>query len=145
MLSDTIPAFLSDLTYRPDAKRQVCLLPLGGIYWEDEMPDLREIMKIPEHDRDQMFRLFGIRVRLWKGETLPADEQQLWDAARLQMPSWALFQRQAISADDRHAQEEAERTTAESLGELFAKADEVSINEKGGLQRFSATFHLNKQ
>jgi len=37
-------------------------LPLGGIYWEDEMPDLRQIMKIHEEDRNQMFRLFSIRV-----------------------------------------------------------------------------------
>jgi hypothetical protein len=145
MLSATILALLSDLTYRSGAKRQVCLLPLGGIYWEDEMPDLREIIKIPEDDRNQMFRLFGIRVRLWKGEALPADDQLFWDASRAQMPSWALFQRQEISAHDLHAQDEAERAAAEGLGELFAKADEVSISEKGGLQRFSATLHLNKQ
>jgi hypothetical protein len=105
MLSETTLAHLSDLTYRPDAKRRVCLLPLGGIYWEDEMPDLRQIMKIPEDDRNQMFRLFGIRARFWKGEALPADEQRFWDTARSQMPSWALFQRQTISVDDRHAQD----------------------------------------
>ncbi len=145
MLSETTLAHLSDLTYRSDAERRVCLLPLGGIYWEDEMPALRQIMKIPEEDRNQMFRLFGIRVKLWKGEALPADDQLFWDTARLQTPSWALFQRQTISADDRHAQDEAERATTKGLGELFARADKVSISEKDGLQRFTATLDLKKQ
>jgi hypothetical protein len=146
MLSKTTLAHLSGLTYRPDAKRQVCLLPLGGIYWEDEMPDLRQIMKtIPEDDRNQMFRLFSIRVRLWKGEALPTDEQLFWDTARSQMPTWALFQRRTISADDRHAQDKAERATTEGLGELLCRADKMSLSAKDGLQRFSATFHLNKE
>lgn len=144
MLSQATLAYLSELTYRPDAKRQVCVLPLGGIYWDDEMPDLRQIMKVPEDDRNQMFRLFGIRVKLWKGEALPADDQLFWDTARSQMPSWALFQRQTISADDQDAQDEAERATAEGLREFFGRADKVSISEKDGLQSFSATFHLNK-
>ena len=145
MLSESLVAFLSELIYRPNAKRQVRLLPLGGIYWEDEMPDLREIMKIPEADRHQMFRLFGIRARLWKGEALPADEQLFWDTAHSQMPSWALFRRQTISDDDRQAQDEAERATTDGLGELFARADKVSISEKDGLQRFSATLNLSKE
>jgi hypothetical protein len=145
MMSETTLAHLSGLTYRPDAKRRVCLLPLAGIYWEDEMPDLHQTMKIPEDDRNQMFRLFSIRVRLWKGEALSADEQLFWDTARSQMPSWGLFQRQTISADDRHAQDEAERATMEGLGELFARADKVSISEKDGLQRFTATLDLKKE
>ena len=110
------------------------------------MPALRQIMKIPEEDRNQMFRLFGIRVKLWKGEALPADDQLFLDTARLQTPSWALFLRQTISADDRHAQDEAERATTKGLGELFARADKVkSISEKDGLQRFTATLDLKKR
>ncbi|MGA2377256.1 MAG: hypothetical protein ABSF72_17190 [Candidatus Sulfotelmatobacter sp.] len=145
MFTKTTIAQLSDLTYRPDAKLQVCLLPLAGIYWEDEMPDLHQIMKIPKDDRNQMFRLFGIRVRLWKGEVLSADEQLFWDTSRSQMPSWALFQRQTISDDDRRAQDEAEQAATDDLGELFDRADKVSNSTKDGLQRFTATFHLNKE
>lgn len=146
MLGKATLSHLSGLTYRSDAKRQVCLVPLGGIYWDDEMPDLRQIMKIiPEDDRNQMFRLFSIRVRLWRGEALPADEQLFWDTARSQMSTWALFQRLIISADDRHAQDEAERAATEGLRELLARADKVSISAENELQRFSATSHLNKE
>ena len=79
-MSETTLGFLSTLTYRADAKRQVCWLPLGGIYWEDEMPDIRHLMNIPEDDRNQIFRLFAIRLRLWKGEPLPDGERRFWDA-----------------------------------------------------------------
>ena len=43
------------------------------------MPDIRHLMNIPEDDRNQIFRLFAIRLRLWKGEPLPDVEQQFWD------------------------------------------------------------------
>lgn len=58
MLTEATLGFLSTLTYRADAKRQVCCLPLSGIYWEDEMPDIHYLIEIPENDRDQIFRLF---------------------------------------------------------------------------------------
>ena len=72
MLTETTLGFLSTLTYREEAKRQVCWLPLSGIFWEDEMPDIHYLNKVPETDRNQIFLLFTIRVRLWKGEALLA-------------------------------------------------------------------------
>jgi hypothetical protein len=145
MLSETTLGFLSTLTYRSDAKRQVCWLPLSGIYWEDEMPDIRHLMKIPEDDRNQIFRLFSIRLRLWKGEPLPDAERQFWDTTHSQVPSWAFFHRQQISADDQHAQDDAERATTEALEVLFADAHDVSISERDGVQSFSATFQSTKE
>ena len=145
MLSETTLGFLSPLTYRADAKRQVYWLPLGGIYWEDEMPDIRHLMNIPEDDRNQIFRLFSIRVRLWKGEPLPDAESQFWDTTHSQVPSWAFFHRQQISGDDQHAQEDAEQATTDALEALFADAHEVSVSEKDGVQSFSATFLLTKE
>jgi hypothetical protein len=145
MMSETTLGFLSTLTYRSDAKRQVCWLPLGGIYWEDEMPDIRHLMDIPEDDRNQIFRLFAIRLRLWKGEPLPDGERRFWDATYSQVPSWAFFRRQETSADDQHAQEQAERGAADALEALLADADRVSISEKDGVQEFSATFDLTKR
>lgn len=144
MISETTLGFLSTLTYRADAKRQVCLLPLGGIYWEDEMPDIL-LMNIPEDDRNQILRLFGIRLRLWKGEPLLDGEQELWDMTYSQVPGWAFFQRQQISEDDQHAQEQAEQDSADALEALLADADRISIREKDGVQEFSATFDLTKR
>lgn len=143
-MSETTLGFLSTLTYRPDAKRQVCWLPLGGIYWEDEMPDIRHLMNIPEDDRHQIFRLFSIRLRLWKGELLADAERQFWDTTYSRVPSWAFFRRQQISEDDQYAQEQAERGTADALQALLDDADQVSITEKNGVQEFSATFDLTK-
>src|SRR5689334_9451460 len=117
MLSETICRKLAEFTYRPDAKRQVCILPLTGIYWDDELPDIRELMKIPEDDRDEMFRLFGLRRKLWRGMTLQPDEQQLWDTARSEMPRWAFFSRLAISADDQRAQFQVEQETERGIAE----------------------------
>ena len=118
---------------------------LGGIYWEDEMPDIRHLMKIPQDDRNQIFRLFSIRLRLWKGEPLLDAEQQFWATTYSQVPSWAFFQRQQISDDDQHAQEQAEQAAADALEVLLADADLVSIREKDGVQEFSATFDLTKR
>src|SRR5215471_13621503 len=86
MLSETTIAQLSALRYRAGAKRQVCWIPLGGIYWDDEMPDIRQFMGIAEDDRDQVFRLFFIRTRIWKGLELSEDEQVFWDEAHARMP-----------------------------------------------------------
>src|SRR5579859_702093 len=145
MMSETTLGFLSTLTYRADAKRQICWLPLGGIYWDDEMPAIHHLMNIPKDDQYQIFRLFAIRMRLWKGEPLPAAEQQFWDASYSQVPKWAFFRRQQISDDDQHAQEQAEQAAAGALEALLADADRVSISEKDGVQEFSATFDLTKR
>jgi len=144
MLTETTLGFLSTLTYREDAKRQVCWLPLNGIYWGDEIPDIHYLNKIPENDRDEIFRLFTIRVRLWKGEALSDTEQKLWDVTYSRVPEWAFFQRKHISADDQHAQEDAEQGGADALEALLADADEVTISENDGVQNISATFDLTK-
>lgn len=106
---------------------------------------IHHLMNIPEDDRKQIFRLFGIRLRLWKGEPLPDAEQQFWDTTYSQVPNWAFFRRQQISDDDHHAQEQAEQGSADALEALLADAGQVSIREKDGVQEFSATFDLTKR
>jgi hypothetical protein len=128
MLNETTIATLSRLTYRPDAKREVCALPLAGIY-----------------DRIQIFRLYGIRPQIWKGEALPDKDQKFWDSMQSLVPRWAFFQRQRVSLDDLRAQEQAEQATAEGLEAWFADADEVRISETDGVQSLSVTFDLTKE
>jgi hypothetical protein len=145
MLSTTAIAFLSPLTYRADAQRQTCFMPLGGIYWEDEIPDFELLFEIPEHDRYLIFRLFSIRFTLWAGKELPSDDQRFLDEARSQVPTYPLFRRLKLDADDRRAQEEFEQSAIKSFEELFADADEVKLTQKGGVGHFSATFDLTEQ
>jgi hypothetical protein len=144
MVSDKTATQLSALTFRADAKRQVCFLPLGGIYWDDEMPDMRDLVQIPEEDQVQVLRMFGIRLRLWKGEALSEADGKHWEEMRSQMPNWALFRREQISPEDLQAQDEAEEQTTKELEAFFVDADEVTITEKDGVQSFSATFKLTK-
>ena len=108
------------------------------------MPDIHYLNKIPESDRNQIFRLFTIRVRLWKRQILSDTEKQLWDETYSEVPQWAFFQRNHISADDQHALEDAEQGGADALEALLADADEVTISENDGVQNISATFDLRK-
>jgi hypothetical protein len=144
VLAKTTITMLSALTYRVDAKRQVCLLPLAGIYWDDELPDLRELFKISEDDREQIFRLLGLRYQIWKGEVLTDEERQFWQNMQSLIPTWAFFERQEVTPEDLQAQDDASRSTTEVLQAWFADADEVSVTEKMGVQRFSLKFDLTK-
>lgn len=70
--------------------------------------------------------------------------QQLWDATYSPVPQWAFFQRNHISPDDQHAQEDAEHRGADALEALLADADEVTISEDDGVQNISATLDLTR-
>ena len=146
MFRETTAAQLSAFPFRADAKRCFCLLPLGGIYWEDEIPEWLQLLKFPEEDRNQIYRLFGIRYRIWKAEVLPDHDQRFWDAACAQVPDWAFFQRVRVTVDDQLAQDQAERTSEEGFKALFAEADQLTVSEEyPGVQAFSATFDLTKR
>lgn len=144
-LSPSVVAYLSALSYRPDAARQVCWIPLGGLYWEDEIPDIRDLMQLTEDDQLQLFRLFAIRYKLWEGEGLNAEDRQFWDGSRSQVPHAPIFQRLQLSAADKKAHAEARQASTDALETLFADADRVTLTEHGsGVQTFSATFDLTK-
>lgn len=144
MLSETTLGFLSTLTYRADARRLASWLPLSGIYWEDEMPDIHFLHKIPESDRIQIIRMFGIRVRMWNGQDLSDTQEQLWDATYSKVPQWAFFRRIHISDDDLRAQENAQEGGDFVLEVLLTDADEVIVTKNDGVESISATVDLTK-
>jgi hypothetical protein len=145
MLSETALAYLSALTYRPAAERQTCFLPLGGIYWDDEIPDIQQLMRLPEDGLLQILQLFSIRYRIWQGTPQSEDDQAIWDHSRSQLPECPIFRRVQLSADDQLAQDTALRSSDEITEALFAEADQLSVSEKcSGVQEFSATFDLRK-
>jgi hypothetical protein len=146
MLSEETLAHLSRLTYRLDAKRQVCILPLGSIYWEDELPQIQKFAVFPESDRDEILRAFAIRMKLWDHQSLSDDDRQFWDSVRSAAPSWAIFRRLDLSDDDRREREQTELACAREIEEFLAGADEVTLGEeKHGMQSFSATFRLDNE
>lgn len=145
MLSAAAVAFLSPLAYRAQAERRICWIPLGGIYWDDEIPDVKLFVALPEQDRNLVLRLFRIRLTLWAGEEPSQDDQRFLDAARSQVPTYPLFQQLRLEPEDQRAQEEFERSAIESFDELFADADDVKVTQEAGIFHFSATFDLTKQ
>ena len=107
----------------------------------DEIPDFHALIDIPEHDRNQIYRLFKIRFKLWAGDELDAEDQSYWDSARAQVPDYPVFHRVHISDEDRAAQTAAEEGTLAGFEAQFAGADKVTVNDDGS---FSATFDLTK-
>jgi hypothetical protein len=145
MLSDRAIAFLQPLTFSKTALRKTCLIPLGGIYWDDEIPDFHKLMAMPEKDRSGIYRLLSIRFKIWDGVAPEGDDRKFWDAARAKVPEYALFSRLELSNEDRALQEEIEREVEEGFKCLLADADEVKVTEQDGFKSFSATFDLTKE
>jgi hypothetical protein len=144
MLSETTLRYLSTLTYRNDAEVEVNVIPLGGIYWEDEMPGGLGLPDIPEEDHGPVLHLFALRVRIWRGAKLPESEQRFWDDTYWQVPNWALFHRLQVSADNLRTQELGEQLADEFEAAVCSGADELSVSEEGGLRHVSAIFDLTK-
>ena len=141
MLSEAAVNYLQPLKHNPDAQRHCSMIPLGGIYWDDEIPEFSKLMTVPKDDRDAIFRLFSIRFKLWAGDELDADDQAYWDAALEVVPDYPLFRRIELSDDDRAAQLYTEQETLAGFEALFGDADDVNISEDGS---WSATFDLTK-
>jgi hypothetical protein len=145
MLTDRAIAYLQPLTFSTTAARLNCFIPLGGIYWNDEIPDFDALLEIPEQDRLGIYKLFSIRFRIWKGEELDAAEKMFWEEARGQVPDYALFHRLKLSDEERTAQEQLETEMGEVFEAMFDCADEVSVSMEDGSPSFSATFDLTKK
>lgn len=114
MLSEKVIALLAALPYRADADWSVNILPFGSIYWNDEMPAIAELVDTPE----QMLivhAMFGMRLKIWDGETLDPQARQLWDGVRGQVPNWALFQRLSLSDEQKLARAEAEKQVEQAF------------------------------
>jgi len=126
MLSKTAVTLMSALTYRPDAERRVCWIPLSGIFWEDELLLNREFANLSEEDQHQILRLFGIRINSLAGTELGT------------FPQNRAFSRRSS------CQDETSRCSGKIAEWLLEGADEYEISVKDGIETFSATFDLTK-
>jgi hypothetical protein len=114
MLSENIIAVLAAMPYQPDAEWEVNILPFGSVFWKDEMPAIRDLFDRPE-DMGIIHAMFGLRLKIWDGEILSPQDQELWDAVRRQVPQWALFKRLSLSDEQRLAREKAERQVEQAF------------------------------
>jgi len=78
------------------------MLPFGSIFWLDEMPSMAELFE-NTNDAFLIHSMFGLRLKLWDGQTLDADEQQLWDSVKAQVPEWPFFKRLSLSTEQQQA------------------------------------------
>jgi len=143
MFSDDAARKIRSLTFDPQAEWLVSFLPLGSIFWRDELPKLQFLAFAEGADRDLMLRLFSIRIQYWNTNTMTADDQLIWREAQQQFPNWAFFRRLNLTAEERQAHEEAQRSSEEMWIELLSAADEGTVIEKDGLASYSLTFKVD--
>ena len=141
MLSDGALNYLRPLTFNSNATRLSCAIPLGGIYWSDEIPDFQALLTLPHSDRDLIFRLFSIRFTLWANDKLSEDDQAYWRNAQNLVPDYPVFHRVNIDDGDRAAQIAIEEDVIAGFGLFLGDADKSTLNNDGS---FSLTFDLNK-
>jgi alpha-L-arabinofuranosidase len=146
MLSKPTIDLLNRLCFRTEAKRMISVIPLGSIYWEDEMPKLTDLIRLPNDQQKAIWRIFAIRMKLWDLKTISNEDQGLWGEGQSCAPNWAVFQRLSLSAEDQTAREKAEKEVEKEFEDFFNKTDNVQVGDEGhGLQGFSATFDLRKK
>jgi hypothetical protein len=126
MLSEKAAALLAALPYRPEAEWKVNILPFGSIYWTDEMPSLRDLFD-KQDDMLIIHAMFGVRLKLWDGEVLNAQDQRLWDAVKSQVPHWALFRRLNLNDEQKQARKEAERQVEREFESLSDDSDSAPV------------------
>jgi hypothetical protein len=148
MLDDASAEYLASRTYREDAKREINILPLGGIYWEDEYPfcgaEVVPETVVSEGNYSQILRMFALRVQLWKGKQFSEENREFWDAVQAKAPTWALFHRLVITDDDMKAQDFGTQLADEFEASIWKDADEILVEDDNGTRHVSATFDLTK-
>jgi len=93
MLNEAAKNYLKSLIYKSDAEIINCMIPLGGIYWNDEITDFQVIHDLPDDARKDIYRLIQIRYNLWDGEELSQSDMRFLQAALALVPDCPLFKR----------------------------------------------------
>jgi hypothetical protein len=146
MMSSHAHQYLSGLRFDPKAVRQCCMIPLGGIYWSDEIPDFDTLTQMQEDDRQCIYRLFSIRFRVWAKEKLSPEDDIFWCYCERTYPECPIVRRSILDPDDQKAQDECVAETIKGFDALFSGADKVEIEDgPHGTHDFSATFDLTKE
>jgi hypothetical protein len=143
MLSGRAHDYLSKLRFDAHAERCLCAIPIGGIYWSDEIPDFAALLGIPEDDRMSIYRLFSIRFRLWRKEPLSSEDERFWHYCKEAFPECPILRRTELSPDERQAQDRFEAEMIEGFRELCTDADDVQIKSNAhGIESFSVRFNV---
>lgn len=116
-LSQKAVLLLTALQYEPSAAWGVNVIPFGSVFWLDEMPSMAELFE-NTGDKFLIHSMFGLRLKLWDGQALSAEEQQLWDSVKTQVPEWPFFKRLHLSSEQKQAREQAEMQVLQAFDSL---------------------------
>ena len=116
-LSKKAVSMLTALQYQPSAAWGVNILPFGSIFWLDEMPSMAELFGSAD-DTYLIHSMFGLRLKLWDGQSLDANDQQLWDSVKAQVPEWPFFKRLCLSSEQKRARAQAELQVEQAFESL---------------------------
>jgi len=109
-LSKKAVSMLTALQYQPSAAWGVNILPFGSIFWLDEMPSMAELFGSTD-DTYLIHSMFGLRLKLWDGQSLDANDQQLWDSVKAQVP-------ECLSSEQKRARAQAELQVEQAFESL---------------------------
>lgn len=92
---------INALRYDQKAEIIYCPLPLGSIYFSDEVPD----GLLPERVADfiQVMQVLGIRANFWNGLALSEEDQAIWEEANQRFSDWPIFNRLELTSEQRRA------------------------------------------
>ena len=144
MMSDTAKKYLSSLVFSRDAKKMCSLIPLGGIYWSDEISDFRALSRMPDEARGEIYRLFRIRYALWDGVELSAEDLKFLELVRVMVPTCPIFKRLIPTQEDLEAQQ-GTREEVRGIYEMMEGRSEFveqEINKDGSM---STTWRLKRR
>jgi hypothetical protein len=141
MISDETKKYLASLVYSKDAQRIGSIMPLGGIYWKDEIPDFPALRQLPDHVKGEIYRIIRIRYDLWDDKELSPEDIKFLEFARLQVPDCPIFQRLVLSEDDRLAQKST-RGELSDIHEMMAERSETTEMEMNKDGTVSTTWRI---
>ena len=145
MFSEETIRIISSLKYDPAAEAVSCLIPLGSIFWSDELPRLKFHAFTEGVDRETIMRLFAIRINYWNTGEISDQDESLWEGAKTLFPHWPFFRRLHLTEAERLEHDETQRQMENFFTELADGADQFVVSEgPEGFSSFSATFQVDE-
>jgi hypothetical protein len=71
------------------------------------MPDMFELCENAV-DRSLIYSMFALRLDIWDGQALSAEDQRLWDSVKAQVPAWPFFKRLFLTNAQKQARKKAD-------------------------------------
>ena len=144
MFSENTNQIISSLRFDPNAETIYSLLPLGSIFWADELPPLK-FLAFGE-DGSKIMRLFAIRIAYWETHQIPESDLSFWEQAQQQFPEWPFFSRLELTSAQHQQHKDAQREMENFFEEFSTLGDDIVVSEGAdGFNSFSATFNLSDE